>query len=43
MAVTKYLVIPPVNELRHRPWKQVKTFITKCVEMMENAVGRFEF
>ena len=33
----KNLVIPPVNELRHRPQKQANTFITKCVGMVENA------
>ena len=24
------------NGLRHRPWKQVNTFITKCVDMVES-------
>ena len=31
------LVLPPVIGLRHRPWKQVNTFITKCMDIVENA------
>ena len=37
MAVTQNLVILLVNGLRHRPQKEVNTFITKCVGMVGNA------